>query len=171
MARRSSRTLGVIAASPIPARECRRSSPLLAYLEKFEGIITRGLLLLMAGVVLLATIELAWILVQDVLTPPLFLLEIHELLELFGLFLLVLIGIELLHSVKTYIVRREFHLETVVTVAIFAVARKIIVLEPQELPEGTLLGTAALVLALALAYYVMRRNRNENIDSDLASKR
>lgn len=144
---------------------------MLSYLEKFEGIITRILLVLMAGVVLLATIELTWILVQDVLTPPVVLLEIHELLELFGLFLLVLIGIELMHSVKTYIVRREFHLETVVTVAIIAVARKIIVLEPKELPQGTLLGIAALVLALAVAYYVVRRSRKENADSDLKSKR
>jgi uncharacterized membrane protein (DUF373 family) len=125
----------------------------------------------MAGVVLLATIELAWILVKDVLTPPYFLLEVHELLELFGLFLLVLIGIELLHSVKTYIVRREFHLETVLTVAMIAVARKIIVLEPKELPEGTLLGMAALVIALALGYYVMRRSHRESSDSDLESKK
>ena len=144
---------------------------MLSYLEKFEGIITRTLLVLMAGVVLLATIELVWILVQDALTPPKFLLEIHELLELFGLFLLVLIGIELLHSVKTYIVRREFHLETVFTVAMIALARKIIVLEPKESPEGTVLGIAALVLALALAYYVMRRSRKENGDPDLESKR
>lgn len=144
---------------------------MLPYLEKFEGIITRTLLVLMAGVVLLATIELAWILVQDALTPPMFLLEIHELLELFALFLMVLIGIELLHSVKTYIVRREFHLETVLTVAMIAVARKVIVLEPKELPEGTVLGIAALVLALALAYYVIRRSRKEKGDPDLESKR
>jgi uncharacterized membrane protein (DUF373 family) len=143
---------------------------LLPYLEKFEGIITRALLVLMAGVVLLAAIELAWILVQDALTPPMFLLEIHELLELFGLFLLVLVGIELMHSVKTYIVRREFHLETVVTVAIIAVARKIIVLEPKELPEGSLLGIAALMLALAAAYYVIRRSRRESADADPQSK-
>lgn len=138
--------------------------PLLPYLEKFEGIITRALLVLMAGVVLLATIELAWILVQDVLTAPVVLLEIHELLDLFGLFLLVLIGIELMHSVKTYIVRRAFHLETVVTVAIIAVARKVIVLEPKELPEGAILGIAALVLALAAAYYLIRRDRKEDAD-------
>jgi len=143
---------------------------LLPYLEKFERAITHTLLVLMAGVVLLATIELAWILVKDVLTPPYFLLEVHELLELFGLFLLVLIGIELLHSVKTYIVRREIHLETVLTVAMIAVARKIIVLEPKELPEGALLGIAALVIALALGYYVMRRSRRESGDSELESK-
>ena len=143
---------------------------MLPYLDKFERAITHTLLVLMAGVVLLATIELAWILVKDVLTPPYFLLEVHELLELFGLFLLVLIGIELLHSVKTYIVRREFHLETVLTVAMIAVARKIIVLEPKELQEGTLLGMAALVIALSLGYYVMRRSRRESGDSDLESK-
>ena len=143
---------------------------MLPYLEKFERAITHTLLVLMAGVVLLATIELAWILVKDVLTPPYFLLDVHELLELFGLLLLVLIGIELLHSVKTYIVRREFHLETVLTVAMIAVARKIIVLDPKELPEGALLGIAALVIALALGYYVMRRSRRESGDSDLESK-
>ena len=141
--------------------------PLLRYLEKFEGIVNWSLLVLMACVVLLATVELAWILVKDVLTPPVFLLEIHELLELFSLFLLVLIGIELLHSVKTFILRREIHLESVLTVAMIAVARKIIVLEPKEWPEGTLLGLAALVLALSISYYVMQRSRRERGNSDL----
>lgn len=140
---------------------------MLRYLEKFERIVNWSLLVLMASVVLLATIELAWILVKDVLTPPVFMLEIHELLELFSLFLLVLIGIELLHSVKTFIFRREIHLEAVLTVAMIAVARKIIVLEPKEWPEGTLLGLAALVLALAIGYYVMQRSRRENASSDL----
>jgi len=126
-----------------------------------------SLLVLMAIVVLLATIELAWILVKDVLTPPVFLLEIDELMELFSLFLLVLIGIELLHSVKTFILRREIHLESVLTVAMIAVARKIIVLEPKEWPEGTLLGLAALVLGLAISYYIMQRSRRENGNSDL----
>lgn len=143
---------------------------MLPYLEKFERAITSALLVLMACVVLLATIELAWILVKDVLTPPVFLLEIDELLELFGLFLLVLIGIELLHSVKTYIVRREFHLQTVLTVAMIAVARKIIVLEPKELPEGTLFGIAALVIALAVGYYVMRHSHLKQGNGDLESK-
>lgn len=143
---------------------------MLRYLEHFERLVNWSLLVLMASVVLLATIELAWILVKDVLTAPVFLLEIHELLELFSLFLLVLIGIELLHSVKTFIIRREIHLETVLTVAMIAVARKIIVLEPKELPEGTLAGLAALVFALTIGYYIMQRSRRENGNSDLERK-
>lgn len=144
---------------------------MLPILDKFESAITRVLLVMMAGVVLLATIELGWILAKDVLTPPLFLLEIEELLEVFGQVLLVLIGIELLHSMKVYVERREIHLEAVLVVAVIAVARKIVVVDPKELPEGALLGIAAVMLALTLGYYLVRRTHRENGGSDPESKR
>jgi uncharacterized membrane protein (DUF373 family) len=142
----------------------------LPYVDKFERAITHVLLVMMASVVLLATVELGWILGRDLLTPPLFLLEIEELLQLFGQFLLVLIGIELMHSMKVYIERREINLEAVLVVALIAVARKIVVLEPKELPEGALLGIAAMVLALTVGYYLARRARLEESESDLENK-
>jgi uncharacterized membrane protein (DUF373 family) len=126
---------------------------------------------MMAGVVLLATVELGWIIGKDVLTPPLFLLDIEELLELFGQFLLVLIGIELMHSMKVYIESREIHLEAVLTVALIAMARKIVVLEPKDLPEGTLLGIAAIVFALVLGYYLVGRVLREKRQFDAETKR
>ena len=134
---------------------------MLRALDKFEDVIHRILLLMLACVVLLATFELGWLIVRDALTPPLFLLEIDELLELFGQFLLVLIGLELIHSVKVYIEHREYHLEAVLAVALIAVARKIITLEAKALPEGTLLGIAAIVFALVLGYYMLHRIRRE----------
>jgi uncharacterized membrane protein (DUF373 family) len=143
---------------------------LLRHLDTFERIITRALLVMLAGVVLLATAQLGWILGKDVLTPPLVLLELDELLELFGQFLLVLIGIELLHSMKIYIMHRVIHLEAVLIVALIAMARKIVVLEPKEVAEGTLLGIAAIVLALTLGYYLVRRSRWETGDPDPESK-
>jgi uncharacterized membrane protein (DUF373 family) len=143
---------------------------LLPYLDTFERIITRVLLVMMAAVVLLATVELAWILGKDVLSPPLFLLEIDELLEVFGQFLLVLIGIELLHSTKVYSERREIHLEAVLIVALIAVARKIVVLDPKDVPEGALLGIAAIAAALTLGYYLVRRTRCEKGDPNPESK-
>jgi uncharacterized membrane protein (DUF373 family) len=136
------------------------------YLEKFEEIISRALLVMMAAVVLLTAIELGWILVKDVLTPPVFLLEIWEILELFGLFLLVLIGIELMHSVKVYIKRREIHLEAMLVVALVAVARKVIVLEPKELAPAAVLGLAALALALTIGYYLVKRAGREGGEHD-----
>ena len=69
---------------------------MLDLLKKFEKGVTVTLVVLMALVVLLATVELGWIIVKDIITPPAFLLDIAELLDIFGLFLLVLIGVELL---------------------------------------------------------------------------
>ena len=82
----------------------------------------------------------------------------------------MLIGIELLHTMETYIVKRVIHLEAVLVVALIAMVRKIVVLEPKELHEGTLLGIAAFVLALTLGYYLVRRSRWEKGDPAPESK-
>ncbi len=133
-------------------------------MERFERLITRALLALIAVVVLLATVELAWLLGTDLLTPPLFLLEIGELQELFGQILLVLIGIELIHTMKLYIEDHSIHVEAVLAVALIAVARKIIVIEPKELGPGTLLAVGGVVLALAVAHYLVQRGAGRGSD-------
>lgn len=128
-----------------------------SYVDRFEKLITRILLVMMSVVVVLATIELGWILVKDVLTPPVLLLEIDELFELFGLFLIVLIGMELLHSVRVYLTHREVHLRAVFAVALIAIARKIIILDPVKIDQFSLLGIAAVILALTIGYFIVQR--------------
>lgn len=135
---------------------------MLKYLENFERLIIYVLLALMAIVVLFATVELAWLLAKDLFSPPWLMLETRQLLDIFGLFLLVLIGIELLHSVKTYITEHQIHVENALTVAMIAVARKIIILEPKGSAEGALLGIAALVVGLGIGYYLIRRSQHVN---------
>jgi uncharacterized membrane protein (DUF373 family) len=130
---------------------------MLEWLKHFEKVITVTLAALMAIVVLLATIELAWIIIKDVITPPVFLIEISELLDIFGLFLLVLIGVELLETIKAYLRENVVHIDVVLTVAMIAIARKVITLEVKELPSLTLVGMAAIIVALASAKYFFRR--------------
>ena len=129
---------------------------MLKNIEKFERVINVTLLLMMALVVLLATIDLGWIILRDMFTPPVILLEIEELLELFGAFLLVMIGLELLNTIKTYITEKTVHVEVVLVVAIIAIARKVVILEPEELGGLTLLGIGAIVFALTAGYYFVR---------------
>ena len=43
--------------------------------------------------------------------------------------------------------------------ALIAVARKVIVLDTKELPSLTLLGIAALIVALAIAFYLEKHAR------------
>jgi uncharacterized membrane protein (DUF373 family) len=129
-------------------------------LRIFENIIIYVLIVMMMIVILLATIELGWIIISDILTPPIVLLEITELLDIFGFVLLVLIGIELLETIKAYLIEHVIHVEIVLEVALIAIARKVIILEPKEFAPVTLLSIAALIVTLAAAVYVEKRARH-----------
>lgn len=125
--------------------------------KKFERIVVSALMVMMGMVVLLATIELGWILVKDIISPPVILLDVEELLELFGLFLLVLIGVELFETIQTYYLERIIRVEVVVTVAIIAISRKVIILDYKTLSSFTFLDVGGVILALAIAYYLIKK--------------
>ena len=75
------------------------------FLKHFERYIVLGLLGMMVVVVFLGTVELAFILVEQMLQPPRFIfLNINEMLKIFGFFLMILIGIELMETIKVYLV-------------------------------------------------------------------
>ncbi len=127
---------------------------MLDYLKKLERLVVAALMLMMSAVVLLSALELGWLLIKDVLSPPLMILEIDELLELFGFFLLVLIGIELLETIKNYYENGKIDLGVIFTVALIAISRKIIILEPEKYAPLTLIGMGALILGLVAGYWV-----------------
>lgn len=127
------------------------------WLRTFEHTIIRALILMMAVIILISTIELGYLLIKDIVSPPVFFLEIDELLELFGFFLLILIGIELLETIKAYLQDQVVHSEVVLEVALIAIARKVIILDLKEYDTTILIGIAALILAISGAYYIVRR--------------
>ncbi|MDZ4159060.1 MAG: phosphate-starvation-inducible PsiE family protein [Anaerolineaceae bacterium] len=55
------------------------------------------------------------------------------------------------------------HIEVVLEVALIAVARKVIIVDVKEFPSGTLLGIAAVVVALSIAFFVVKRNRTRAV--------
>ena len=89
------------------------------------------------------------------------LLDINELLRIFGFFLLVLISLELLATVRMYIQDDMIHVELVMVVALIAVSRKIIVLDYSKTDAITVLGIAALIIALSAGYYLMKRSHSK----------
>jgi uncharacterized membrane protein (DUF373 family) len=128
-------------------------------LDWFERIVVYILIVLMMAIVLLAIVGFFILLIQDVIQLPVNVLNIDHLLELFGYILLILIGIELLDTIRAYLMEHVVHVEIVLEVALIAVARKIIILELKEVPSATLIGIAALVAALAVAFYLEKRGR------------
>lgn len=130
---------------------------MLRFLEKFERWIVAALIVMMVVTILLATIELGWVIIKDVITPPIVLLEIHELLDIFGLFLLVLLGIELVSTLKAYLSENEVHVEVVFAVALIAIGRKVVILDVKEISSLSLLGIAAIIISLAVGYFLVKR--------------
>jgi uncharacterized membrane protein (DUF373 family) len=129
-------------------------------IKLFERVVVVSLVVMMMLVVGLATVELGWIIIKEIITPPILLLEVDELLEIFGFFLLILIGVELLETIKAYLKDNVIHVEIVLEVALIAIARKVIVLDLSKYDGLTLLSIAALIIALAGAFFVERRARD-----------
>jgi uncharacterized membrane protein (DUF373 family) len=119
-------------------------------------------MIMMAFILLLATIDLGWTIIKDISRPPYLIISVDQLLELFGLFMLVIIGIELLETImKTYLTQGIPHYEVVLSVAIIAIARKVIILDVKETSSLSLVGIASIILALTVGYYFMKKTENE----------
>jgi len=114
-------------------------------------------MVMMVVTISLATIELGWLIIKDIISPPIILLEIDELLDIFGLFLLVLLGIELVSTLKTYLTENEIHVEVVFAVALIAIGRKVIILDVKEISSLSLLGIAAIIISLSVGYFLVKR--------------
>jgi uncharacterized membrane protein (DUF373 family) len=132
-------------------------------LRKFERYIVIGLLAMMVLVVFLSTVELAVILVERMLdgNPRLFLLNVPDMLQIFGFFMMILIGLELIETIKLYLVEGSIHVEIICLVAIVAITRKVIILDLYKLPPISLLGIAAIIFALTIGYYFLKKALNE----------
>jgi uncharacterized membrane protein (DUF373 family) len=139
------------------APERRRFDPLLI----FETIIVYALLVLLVIVIATATGQLFVLLFRNIAdrlqetTDNLVLQE--NLQRAFGGVLGVLLGLELMETVRHY--RQEHHVrvEIVFIVAMIAVGRHVIQLEYHTAQPMQMVGTAAMVLALAYGYYLLRR--------------
>ena len=128
-------------------------------ITKTQAIIAAVLMVLLILVIALSTIHLCVLLGHEVWKPPRFLIPVQDLVELFGYFLLVLIGVELLETLKGYIKKNALHARVVLEVAMIAVARKVITTEPSAVSGVTLFGIAALILALGIAFYLESQAR------------
>lgn len=137
---------------------------MFAFLRQYEKFMVAALMVMMAVVLGLATLDLGWLILRDVITAPYLLLDITELLDIFGLFMLVLIGIELLETImKTYVMEGKPHFEVVLSVAIIAIARKVIILDVKEIESLSLFGIAAIVIALTAGYFLMKRSQVDEV--------
>jgi uncharacterized membrane protein (DUF373 family) len=130
-------------------------------ITKVQKVTVLALAAMLVVVMLLSTVHLGVLIAQEIWKPPRWLIPVQGLLEIFGYFLLVLIGVELLETLKAYVKKDVIHVRVVLEVALIAMARKVIIEEPNTVPGLTLFGIAALILALGIAFYFERQAKRE----------
>ena len=129
-------------------------------LSKVQRYAVVTLAVMLVVVLILSTAHLGVLVVEEIMQPPRFLIRVQGLLEIFGYFLLVLIGVELIETLKAYLRKDAIHVHVVLEVALIAMARKVITEEPNDVSSLTLFGIASLILALAVAYYLEHRGKH-----------
>ncbi len=130
---------------------------MLRIVDLIEKLIIRALIVLLLLAITMGTCELARVIIVDMLAPPILLLDISTVFNIFGLVLVILIGMELLKSMKMFLNEEKIKPELVIEVAIIALCNKVITLDVGHLPGAIPLGIAALLVGLSAGYFVLRR--------------
>ena len=78
------------------------------------------------------------------------------LFTIFGLFLNILIALEILENITAYLRKHVVHVELVIVTSVIAVARKIIILDLEKVTGNTIIGLGVAVLSLSIAYWIIR---------------
>ncbi|WP_157208792.1 phosphate-starvation-inducible PsiE family protein [Mariniflexile maritimum] len=142
-------------------KETTKNSKILNIVGHIERIVVIVLLFALLAVVIYATVVflillydgISYTLRTDITQENNILVYLHTI---FGGFMLVLIGIELLHTVKIYLKENTVNAEVVLLVALIGLARHIIDLD-LHLDPISYIGIGALLLALSGSYYLIKK--------------
>ena len=137
--------------------------PLMVRLKWVIKGAVRVLAILMTAVILWGVVDVGWVVYQKLITPPLFLLTINDILATFGAFMAVLIAIEIFININIYLRDDVIHVKIVMATALMAIARKVIILDFDNIAAEYVFAIAAVVLAMSIGYLlVMRYTCGEN---------
>lgn len=146
-------------------------APMKRISSAFEAGIVVALQFIMMFVIALAVVELVRLLLAAIAyqwfgigSPLTQFVDIGSVDDLqralqraFGGVLLVLLGLELFDTLRTYFKEHRLRLEIILVVAIIAVGRHVILLDFEHLNGLMLIGIASLIVALTGGYFLVRR--------------
>lgn len=127
----------------------------LHFTESVEVIISKILSLAMIWVILLSVCDLLIFLAKELVNHDDNLLK-DTLFVIFGLFLNVLIALEILENITAYLKKHVIQVELVIVTSLIAVSRKIIILDLEKKTAADLIGLATAIFALSISYLIVR---------------
>jgi uncharacterized membrane protein (DUF373 family) len=151
---------------PAATRPTNRRAPLETLSERFEIFAIASAQIFLIFVIGVIVLHLAWLLVTQTWDRV---REIESAADLqrtgqgaFGGVLLILLGLELLESLRTYFTEHRVRLELILVAATIAVGRHVILIDLEHAGGMQLIGVSALVLALTTGCYLTKRSFREN---------
>ncbi len=131
---------------------------MLKVMYVFQKVVAVALIVIMAVVIVLSTIDFGSIILTDILEHPHFLLDVRKLFDLLWVLITIIIAIELFDTVKIYFGEKGVKVEVVFLVAMMALAREVITLDIHKLEGTTLIGLAAIIGALSAGYFLVKHS-------------
>lgn len=129
----------------------------LTGIEKVEGLVSKLLSIAMLIVIMVIMVDLVLFLTNALFDPNPKGFFATTLTEIFGLFLSVLIALEILENITAYLKKHVVQAELVIVTSLIAVARKIIILDLEKVTGLSLIGLAISILALSISYWIVHK--------------
>ena len=136
------------------------SDPLLKVLHRAIRLAIRTLAVLMVLVIFWSIADVVYVLYEKMISPPYFLLDLEDILQVFGAFLVVLIAVEIFTNIRLYLGSNIIPVELVIATALMAVARKVIVLDLKLVSAEQIVGLALVTLALGISYWLVKQRNS-----------
>lgn len=133
-------------------------SPAINWLQKLLLVGIKILAIMMAMVIFWGIIDVGFILYDRAVNPPFLFINIEDFLGIFGSFLAVLIAIEIFINIVLYLKKDFIHLKLVISTALMAISRKVIILDYDHLSASHMFGIAAIIASLGVAYWFVYRH-------------
>lgn len=108
-------------------------------------------------VIIFGVIDVAWTVYQRLKEEPRFILTMGDILLTFGAFMVVLIAIEIFQNIILYLRDDVIHVKIVLATALMAIARKVIILDYDELEPMYIFATGIVLLATGVTYYFVHK--------------
>ncbi len=130
-------------------------SNFLYVIEQVKKIISKILSLLIIFIIFLSVWDLILVTIQTFFSAAIF-SDHQTLFKLFGLFLNVLIALEILKNITAYLRQHIFQVELAIASSLVSVSRKIIIFDFNQLSGMDLIGLAIATLPLLASYWIVR---------------
>lgn len=133
---------------------------ILQIIKTIEKVIVATLVFILTIILLLSTADVVFSIGNEILRSNNYLIDADSLMKIFSSMLIVIIGLELLETIKAYLKEDVVHVELVILVAIIALGRKVIIWDFNKYSIYEMIGLSLILISLAVVYYLIRKADN-----------